>query len=482
MVSRRNFIGGASAVTAAVTAAVTTATVSKVAMAALPEPVIQTKPDTMPPLVPNTGRPYNPVVTLNGWTTPWRMNKGVKEFHLVAEPVVREMAPGFKAHLWGYNGQSPGPTIEVVEGDRVRIFVTNRLPEVTSMHWHGQRLPNGMDGVTGLTQPSIAPGKTFVYEFVARRPGTFMYHPHADEMVQMAMGMMGFWITHPKLDKNGKHPLIDPVDRDFVFLLNAYDIEPGSATPKIMTMLDFNLWSWNSRIFPGIDPLVVRHNDRVRLRIGNLTMTNHPIHLHGHEFTVTGTDGGPTPKGSRWPEVTTDIAVGQMRQLEFLADEEGDWAFHCHKSHHTMNAMGHDVPTMIGVDHREVVRQITQLIPDYMVMGERGMHDMTEMEMPLPDNTAAMMTGTGPFGAVGMGGMFSVLKVRRDQKPGDYTDPGWYAHPPGSVAYEFTGSLPTAPRAAAGSLRGAGAMPPLARPKQDVEVQVRKPAGGHSGH
>jgi hypothetical protein len=172
--------------------------VSKVAMAALPEPVIQTKPDTMPPLVPNTGRPYNPVVTLNGWTLPWRMNNGVKEFHLVAEPVVREMAPGFKAHLWGYNGQSPGPTIEVVEGDRVRIFVTNKLGELTSIHWHGQRLPNGMDGVTGLNQPGIPPGKTFVYEFVARRPGTFMYHPHADEMVQMAMGMMGFWITHPK--------------------------------------------------------------------------------------------------------------------------------------------------------------------------------------------------------------------------------------------------------------------------------------------
>ena len=472
MVSRRNFLGSAGAVTAAVTATA----VSKVAMAALPEPVIQTKPDTMAPLVPETGRPYNPVVTLNGWTLPWRMNNGVKEFHLVAEPVVREMTPGFKAHLWGYNGQSPGPTIEVVEGDRVRIFVTNKLPEVTSVHWHGQRLPNGMDGVTGLTQKGIEPGKTFVYEFVARRPGTFMYHPHADEMVQMAMGMMGFWITHPK----AKHPLIDEVDRDFVFLLNAYDIEPGSATPKIMTMLDFNLWSWNSRIFPGIDPLVVRQNDKVRLRIGNLTMTNHPIHLHGHEFTVTGTDGGPTPKGSRWPEVTTDIAVGQMRQVEFLADEEGDWAFHCHKSHHTMNAMGHNVPTMIGVDHRSVARQITQLVPDYMVMGERGMHDMTEMEMPLPDNTAAMMTGTGPFGSVGMGGMFSVVKVRKEQKRGDYKDPGWYAHPPGTIASEWSGALAEPARDDKAS--GVGAMKPMGRPKTDVEVTVRKPAGGHDSH
>jgi manganese oxidase len=470
MVSRRNFICGASAVTAAVS----TAAVSKVAMAALPEPVLQTEARTMPPLQPDSGRPYNPVVTLNGWTLPWRMNNGVKEFHLVAEPVVREMTPGFKAHLWGYNGQSPGPTIEVVEGDRVRIFVTNKLPEVTSIHWHGQRLPNGMDGVTGLTQPAIEPGKTFVYEFVARRPGTFMYHPHADEMVQMAMGLMGFWVTHPKT----KHPLIDTVDRDFCFLLNAYDIEPGSATPKVMTMLDFNLWAWNSRIFPGIDALVVRKNDKVRLRIGNLTMTNHPMHLHGHEFLVTGTDGGPTPKSTRQYEVTADIAVGQMRQLEFLADEEGDWAFHCHKSHHTMNAMGHDVPTMIGVDHREVVRRVTQLVPDYMVMGERGMHDMTEMEMPLPDNTAAMMTGTGPFGSVGMGGMFSVVKVRRDQKPGDYGDPGWFQHPPGTLAYEWTGTLAEPRR----NTRGGGtSMKPGAQPQRDVEVRVRKPAG-HGQH
>jgi len=166
MVSRRSFFQGAGALTAAVSAAA----VSRVAMAALPEPVMQSKPDTMPPLVPNSGRHYNPVVTLNGWTLPWRMNQGVKEFHLVAEPVVRELAPGMNAHLWGYNGQSPGPTIEVVEGDRVRIFVTNKLPEHTSIHWHGQRLPNGMDGVAGLNQPSIKPGKTFVYEFVARRP------------------------------------------------------------------------------------------------------------------------------------------------------------------------------------------------------------------------------------------------------------------------------------------------------------------------
>ena len=443
------------------------AAIGRHALAAIPEPHSQSSAATMPAL-PDSAAQYQPVVTLNGWTLPWHMNNGIKEFHLVAEPVVREIAPGMKAHLWGYNGQSPGPTIEVVEGDRVRVFVTNRLPEHTSVHWHGQRVPNGMAGVTGLTQKGIEPGKTFVYEFVARRAGTFMYHPHADEMTQMAMGMMGMWVTHPRQ----AHPLISEVQRDFCFLMNAYDIEPGSFRPNVMTMTDFNLWTWNSRAFPGIDSLNVRLGDKVRIRIGNLTMTNHPIHLHGHEFQVTGTDGGPVPLTARWNEVTTDIAVGQMRQIEFVADEEGDWAFHCHKSHHTMNAMGHKVPTMIGVEQGDLVKKINRLVPDYMVMGQHGMGDMAEMEMPMPDNTLPMMTGQGPFGGVGMGGMFSVLKVRRDQRAGDYSDPGWYKHPPGTVATEYTGEV-SAPVHSPDNVSGQ---------TKAVEVQVRKPTSGHSGH
>jgi FtsP/CotA-like multicopper oxidase with cupredoxin domain len=438
------------------------ALVSRAAAASLPEAPSMDKPETQPPLVPPNGRPYQPVVTLNGWTLPWRMKDGWKEFHLVAEPVRRQLAPGMSAHLWGYNGQSPGPTIECVEGDRVRIFVTNRLPEHTTIHWHGVLLPNGMDGVGGLTQPQIPAGKTFVYEFEMKKSGTFMYHPHADEMVQMAMGMHGFIVVHPK------NPQFMRADRDFVFLINAFDIEPGSFTPKVNTMLDFNLWAWNSRVFPGIDPLVVRKGDRVRIRIGNLTMTNHPIHLHGYEFEVTGTDGGWVPKSARWPEVTVDVAVGQMRTIEFVANEPGDWAFHCHKSHHTMNPMGHDVPTMLGVNQRGVAEKILRLVPDYMVMGERGMSDMGEMEMPLPENTLPMMTGTGPFGALEMGGMFTVVKVREGLARDDYRDPGWYKHPPGTVAYEWTGTPPAAER-----------RPPA--PAGQRILRVRKPSG-HAGH
>jgi FtsP/CotA-like multicopper oxidase with cupredoxin domain len=453
MVSRRRFIAGAALAGATV--------VSKAGIGSVPEAPSQSSPATQPPLAPPTGRPYSPVVTLNGWTLPWRMNNGWKEFHLVAEPVVRELAPGMKANLWGYNGQSPGPTIECVEGDRVRIFVTNRLPEHTTIHWHGILLPNGMDGVGGLTQPQIPSGKTYVYEFEMRKSGTFMYHPHADEMVQIAMGMMGFIVVHPR------NPAFMRVDRDFVFLINAYDVEPGAATPKVNTMLDLNLWSWNSRVFPGIDHLVVRKGDRVRIRMGNLTMTNHPIHLHGYDFKVSCTDGGWVRPEAAWPEVTIDVPVGAMRAFDFVADAPGDWAFHCHKSHHTMNAMGHDVPTMIGVDHRGVARRIMNLVPDYMVMGERGMADMGEMEMPLPDNTLPMMTGAGPFGPIEMGGMFTVVKVREGLARGDYKDPGWYQHPPGTVAYEWKGAPQPVSRAAA--------------PQADAKtLNVRK--GSNNGH
>ncbi len=319
MLSRRAFAAGGVALAAG--ASLTRLSAAQAHAAGEPERF--TDPMTRDPLRGGdlTGR--TTFVTLNGGSLPWRMNNGVKEFHLVAEAVERELAPGSVAHLWGYNGGSPGPTIETVEGDRVRIYVTNRLPEHTTVHWHGILLPNGMDGVGGLTQPQIPPGETFAYEFTLKKSGTFMYHPHADEMVQMAMGMMGLLIVHPK------DPSVRRVDRDFGFLLATYELKPGTYVPDTSEMTDFNTWTFNSRVFPGIDPLVVRKGDRVRIRIGNLSMTNHPIHLHGFDFRVTGTDGGWIPESAQWPEVTVDVPVGAMRTIEFVADEEGDWALHC---------------------------------------------------------------------------------------------------------------------------------------------------------
>jgi FtsP/CotA-like multicopper oxidase with cupredoxin domain len=216
MLSRRNFLTGS-----AIALVSATAVSGRAQAAAIPEAPTTTSPAMQPPVSPPEGQAYQPVVTLNGWTLPWRMNGEWKEFHLVAEEVEREIAPGMTARLWGYNGQTPGPTIEAVEGDKVRIFVTNKLPEHTTVHWHGMLLPNGMDGVGGLTQPHIPVGKTFVYEFELKGSGTFMYHPHSDEMVQMAMGMMGSFVVHPK------DPGFRRVDRDFAFAERGrFDQEP----------------------------------------------------------------------------------------------------------------------------------------------------------------------------------------------------------------------------------------------------------------
>lgn len=393
----------------------------------------QATASTRPPIPAPKGA-YTPCVTPNGSTLPWRMENGIKVFRLIAEPVKREFAPGMVVNCWGYHGQTPGPTIEAVEGDRVRIYVTNRLAEPTSVHWHGLFVPNGMDGVAGLTQKHIPPGKTYVYEFTLRQNGSFMYHPHSDEMLQMAMGMMGWFIVHPK------NPQAHRVDRDFLLMLHNWDVDPGTYTPNPAIMTDFNMWTLNSRIFPGTDPLVVRKGDRVRIRVANLSMHEHPMHIHGHSMQVTGSDGGWLEPSARWPEATVLVPVGAIRTVEFIASEPGDWAFHCHKSHHTMNAMGHTIPNMVGVDQSGVSDKVADLLPDYMAMGSRGMGDMIMMQelgMPLPENTLPMMTGSGPFGPIEMGGMFTVIKIRENVAPGDYTDPGWYQHPPGTVAWEL---------------------------------------------
>jgi hypothetical protein len=215
------------------------------------------------------------------------------------------------------------------------------------------------------------------------------------------------------------------------------------------------------------------------VRFGNLTMTNHPIHMHGYDFKVSCTDGGWVPEEAAWPEVTIDCAVGQMRAFDFVADIPGDWAIHCHKSHHTMNAMGHNVRTYIGVDKREMTAKIRKIVPEYMPMGMQGMADMGEMEMPLPDNTLPMMSGFGQFGPIEMGGMFSVVKVREGQPANDYKDPGWYKHPEGTVAYEWKGSS-----AAMGDAPTAPAQDTREAVGGEIELNVVKPGakGGHDGH
>jgi FtsP/CotA-like multicopper oxidase with cupredoxin domain len=373
------------------------------------------------------GESYTPVVVPNGSTLPFEKKAGVKIFHLTAQPVKHVIAGNLEIEAWGYNGTTPGPLIECVEGDKVRIYVTNKLPEPTSVHWHGVILPNGMDGVAGLTQKSIGVGETFKYEFTMTRAGTFMYHPHFDEMTQIALGMVGMIVVHPKQRPNRRV-------RDYSLMAHEWMIPIGAKRPDPLAMSDFNVLTFNSKAFPATEPLVAELGDLVRIRIGNLgPMDHHPIHLHGYAFETVATDGGPVPKSARRLETSTLVPVGAVRVIEFVADNPGDWAFHCHMTHHVMNQMGHDMPNLIGANTKDLDAKVGRVVPGYMTMGATGMGEMHQMQ--LPDNSISMLGGKGPFGTIDMGGMFTILKVRK--QIGDQ-DPGWYEHPAGTVAAKAT--------------------------------------------
>jgi FtsP/CotA-like multicopper oxidase with cupredoxin domain len=428
MLSRRRLMTGTAAALA--TGAVVSPSML-MAQSSSPLPIATTvsADEKFPPGEP--GKDYTPVHTPNGVTAPFKVVDGVKVFHLIASEFEHEFAPGLTAICWGYDGRTPGPTLEAVEGDHLRIYVTNRLPAPTTVHWHGILLPAGMDGVTGLSQAPIQPGETFMYEFKLNQYGTYMYHSHFDEMTQQGLGMMGMFIIHPR------KPVGPKIDRDFAIMLSEWAIEPGTRRPNTLEMTDFNVLTMNSRAFPGTAPLVVQKNQRVRIRFGNLgAMHHHPIHLHGFTFRITETDGGPVPESAQWPGNTVLVTVGATRAVEFVADAPGDWAMHCHMTHHAMNQMGHDVPNMIGVDAGGLDSQVRSVLPGYMTMGQHGMGGMGDMGMAVPHNSLPMVGMEGPFGYIDMGGMFTIVKVR-DAEVG-FDDPGWYENPPGTVAVAAT--------------------------------------------
>ncbi len=417
--SRREFIlhSAAGAVFGATAArAATSATSSTITPARLRE--------VLAPGLP--GQDYRPVVTPNGVTLPFRIVGDTKVFHLVAQAVNHEFAPGLQARCWGYNGRVHGPTIEAVEGDRVCIYFTNHLEAPTTVHWHGLLIPNGMDGVGGLNQRAIMPGETFKYEFVLRQHGTFMYHSHHDEMTQMALGLMGLFVIHPR------NPAGPPPDRDYAYLLSEWRVVPGAERPDPNEMTDFNVLTFNAKIAPATAALLARTGERVRIRIGNLSaMDHHPIHLHGHSFQVVETDGGVIPEAGRWPEVSVLVPVGSTRTIEFVANNPGDWALHCHMTHHVMTQMGHGLPNLIGVDPTLFDEQLERIVPEYADMGMEGMN-ATGTDYTRPRNSLPMVGLTGPFGIVTMSGMFTILKVRDQITEGE--QPGWFTHPQGTVA------------------------------------------------
>lgn len=280
-----------------------------------------------------------PVETPDIPRMPWVLENGVKVFRITPGVVKREFLPGRVIDCWGFNGQMPGPTIEVNQGDRLRLIVENQLPEAFSMHWHGIELPMEMDGVPGLQQDPIPPGGSYVYEWEAHQHGTFFYHSHM--AMQEMMGMIGLLIIHPK------EAYAPRVDRDFGLIFQEWAILPNNSIPNSLSM-EFNWLTINGKAGPDTTPMLVKQGERVRIRMVNLGMDHHPIHLHGNTFHVTGTEGGRVPQALWFPENTVLLGVAQARNIEFEAKYLGDWMVHCHLPHHMMNQMASMVGPMAG--------------------------------------------------------------------------------------------------------------------------------------
>lgn len=282
---------------------------------------------------------FVPVNTLNGiQPLPCILDeKKVKVFKLVAEEVhtrfcnASDCAP---LRVWGYNGSMPGPTIEVYEGDTVRIEFENHLPEATTVHWHGLELPYEMDGAPHhLMLDPVPPGGSYTYEFTLHQHGTYFYHTGEMQAKQVGLGLGGLFIIHPKKPKT-------IVDKDYAMVLQIWRIPFGSRVPDTLDMSMFNWFTINGKVSPDVEYMRALSGQRVRVRVVNISMMTHPIHLHGHTFTIVEAGAGWIPESARWQANTVDISSGESRTFEFVAtQEDGPWMFHCHFLHHIMNDM-----------------------------------------------------------------------------------------------------------------------------------------------
>ncbi len=320
-----------------------------------------------------TGLPPVQVISPDLETLHGEIVGGARQFHLRATPVRRELLPGIWMDAYGYNDTFPGPVLEMNQGERVRIVFRNDLPEETTLHSHGLELPISMDGIPAVTQDYIRPGETFVYEFDVHQEGSFFLHPHV--AMQEAIGMVVPLIIHPKVAH-------DPVvDRDFVLVTQQFSILPNATVPNTNAM-DWNFLTINGRSGPYTTPLVCKLGERVRIRFINFsTLHQHPMHLHGHTFWITGTEAGRIPETAWIPSNNVVVGVAQSRDVEFIANNPGDWVLHCHMFHHMMNHM----VTQVG----PIIRQKKE-DPGFRVPGyPQIMKGMSEMKMEDMDKEAS---------------------------------------------------------------------------------------------
>jgi FtsP/CotA-like multicopper oxidase with cupredoxin domain len=247
---------------------------------------------------------------------------GVKVFHLNARATRINLGDGKVIDGMGYDGMVPGPTIDVQEGDRVKIVFTNQLDEPTTVHWHGIDVPMEADGVPGLTQPAIQPGKQFTYEFTASPAGTHFYHTHGsgthgDEAGQMNAGLAGALIIHRRQEVKA--------DIDVPIVL-------GGGVQGMYTI--------NGAVFPHTKPLTVKTGQLVRLRFINAgSSAIHPMHVHGHQVTLDALDGNLVPKGMRMLRNTITLNAGETADVLFRAYNPGKWVIHCHDLNHVSGGM-----------------------------------------------------------------------------------------------------------------------------------------------
>lgn len=364
------------------------------------------------------------VVTPDVPKLPYTMDGNVKVFRLVAEPVKRELLPGRVIDVWGYSGSCPGPTIEATQGDRVRILLENHLPEPTTMHWHGLEIPNVMDGMPYISQKPIPPGGSFAYEFTLHQNGTFFYHSHG--AMQEMMGMLGMFVLYPQ------RSFAPEVDHDFGIVLQEWALLPNNSVPNTAAM-EFNWLTFNGKAGPATTPIVVPLNSRVRIRFVNLGMDHHPIHVHGHTFQVTGTEGGRKPPTMWEPGNTVLVGVAQARDIEFVANNPGDWMIHCHLPHHMMNSMMDLLSERPTSTTPLTQKQANEQMPMTMNHGQNmQMSDMNTEDKVAPDaNTVPGFPQDGfmdmsmdqvganrpefmdlpPNWSAGMQGMISLLRV-----------------------------------------------------------------------
>lgn len=263
---------------------------------------------------------------------------GARQFDLTASEFTQQIAnfPIRTARFWGFNGSTPGPTLVAYEGEAIRVVLDNRLPVATTVHLHGLHQPNEFDGVAGISQPDpVEPGASFTYgPFTPRHAGSFSYHSHTATAVQDLRGLDGMIVILPK-----KVPKSQRVDKDFVMTLQQF-APPGEGElvdPFPPGTGDFPFSTINGKTGEAAGgPMVISKGDRVRIRLYNASNLSHSMHLHGHDEVLVSKNGHPVPTVT---ETTQNVAPGDFFEIEFTADNPGNWVFHCHVPHHTSNKM-----------------------------------------------------------------------------------------------------------------------------------------------